>query len=144
METTPTIYRSLEVIARPAALVVAVLAFLIAAGFGAGALSTEQASAQPALTIAGGCTPDSVRPGEPALITCTVSITNAGTETATNLVGSLGPASGCRLTKPLPTFIDPTHNGQLVSTAPLWLSFDLGALATGGTLETVRRVTVSG
>ena len=38
METTPTIYRSLEVIARPAALAVAILAFLIAAGFGAGAL----------------------------------------------------------------------------------------------------------
>ncbi|MCH7837349.1 MAG: TolC family protein [Chloroflexi bacterium] len=144
METTPTIYRSLEVIARPAALAVAILAFLIAAGFGAGALSTERASAQPALTFDGSCTPDSVRPGEPALITCTVSITNEGTETATNLVGSLGPASGCSLPNPLPTFIDRTHNGELVSTAPLELSFDLGDLAPGDTFETVSRLIVSG
>ncbi|MCH8900699.1 MAG: hypothetical protein IIC88_00185 [Chloroflexi bacterium] len=143
MEKTPTINRSRGVIARPAALAVAVLAFLIAAGFGAGALSTERASAQPALTITGGCTPDSVRPGEPALITCTVSITNEGTETATNLVGNLGPSSSCNLPSPLPTFIDRTHNGELVSTAPLDLSFDFGDLAPGATFETVSRLIVS-
>ena len=143
METTQTSYRSLQVIARPAALVVAVLAFLIAVGFGAGAFSTERASAQPALTITGGCTPDSVRPGEPALITCTVNITNEGTETATNLVGNLGLASGCSLPNPLPTFIDRTHNGELVSTAPLELSFDLGDLPPGATFETVSRLIVS-
>ena len=139
----PTIYRSLKVIARPAALVVAVLAFLIAAGFGAGALSTERASAQPALTITGSCTPDSVRPGEPALLTCTVSITNEGTETATNLVSNLGPASGCALPNPLPTFIDRTHNGEMVATDPLPLSFDIGDLAPGATFETISRLIVS-
>ena len=143
MEKTPTINRSRGVIARPAALAVTILAFLIAAGFGAGALSTERASAQPALTITGGCTPDSVRPGEPALITCTVSITNEGTETATNLVGNLGPSSSCSLPSPLPMFIDRTHNGELVSTAPLDLSFDFGDLAPGATFETVSRLIVS-
>ena len=142
METRPTVHRALEVAVRPAALVVAVLSFLIAAGFGTGAFDAQQVGAQPALTFDGSCTPDSVRPDELALLRCTVVITNEGTETATSLVSNLGPASACNIPSPLPTFIDRLVNGEPVSTAPLELSFTIGDLAPGATFETITRLVV--
>lgn len=125
---------------RPAVLAMAVLVLLAATAAGTGSLEVRQAAAQPLLEADGACDPDAARPGEPVLITCTVTLANTGDETATNLVATVGPASGCEI--PIPTFIDLTLNGELLPTGPLQLTFELGDLEAGATLEAAIRLAV--
>ncbi len=122
-------------VARPLLLIVAVLGFLIAVGLG-----PRTAQAAPALEAQGQCQPASVRPHEPVLITCTMSLANTGDETVASLVAILEPADGCAI--PFPTLIDLSRDGELVPASPYQLSMDIGDLGPGETVEAVMRLAV--
>ncbi len=120
------------------AALIAAFALLAAAlaGITAGA---STAHAQPVLELEGGCDPDAIRPNETALVSCTVTVTNNGDETATNLVGTLFIAEGCDIPGRF-TFIDRTVDGRPVPMAELELSVQIGDLAPGDTNESVTRL----
>lgn len=118
---------------RVAALAVVAIALI------AGAFSAEPAHARPLLEAETFCEPGSVRPGVPVLISCTLRLTNAGDETATNLAVRIGSAAGCAIPDRF-VFIDRTVDGELLPQGPVQLSFDLDDLAPGETLEATSRL----
>ncbi len=138
MTDIQTLSRSATNVARPVALIAAVLGFLIAVSLGPGA-----AQAAPALQFEGSCEPSPVRPDEGVLITCTVRWTNSGDETAANLQGILSPAGTCDLPSLLfPPLIYQYRNGELTSNTSLPLFTNLGDIGPGETLEVVTQIAV--
>ncbi|MCH8025897.1 MAG: hypothetical protein IH866_03795 [Chloroflexi bacterium] len=136
MRPTATVRQTLISAARPAALAAIAVALAVVSSL---SLSTDSAHAQPVIEVEGACEPSPVRPNEPALISCTVRITNAGDVTATSLVGNIFIAGGCDIPSRF-SFIDRTVDGVLVATAPLGLSVEIGDLAPGESVESVTRI----
>ena len=115
------------------------IAALIAAAvlFGFGAFEPGAATAAAELDIQGFCEPDSVRPNEAVMVSCTTTLTNTGVEPLTGLTGSVFIAEGCSIPSRF-TFVDRMLNGVLM--APLGLSFDVPDIGPGETLTQISRV----
>jgi len=118
-------------------LVLAAAAALVALALGSGAMNPPSAGAEAVLEIEGACEPESVRPNEPVLVVCTVSLTNTGDEPATALSGTVFIADGCAIPSTF-TFIDRTLDGVLME--PLGLFFTVPDIAPGETAEQSSRV----
>ena len=136
MRPTATVCQALVTTARPAALAVIAAALAVVGSLSVG---IDSAHAQPVIEVEGACDPSPVRPNEPALISCTVRITNAGDETATSLVGDIFIADDCAIPSRF-SFIDRTVDGELVAVGPFDLSVEIGDLAPGDSTESVTRI----
>ena len=136
MRSTATVRQALATAARPAALAVIAAALAVLTSL---SLGTDSAHAQPVIEIEGSCDPSSVRPNEPALVSCTVRITNAGDEAATSLIGDIFIAESCDIPSRF-SFIDRLVDGELIAVDPFGLIITIGDLAAGESTESVTRI----
>ena len=136
MRSSTTVRQTLISAARPAALAVIAAALAVVSSLSLGA---DSAYGQPIIEVEGACDPSPVRPNEPALISCTVRITNRGNEMATSLIGDIFIADDCAIPSRF-SFIDRTIDGVLVATGPLDLRVEIGDLAAGESVESVTRI----
>ena len=97
------------------------------------------AKGQPLLEADVSCEPALVRPDVPALISCTLQLTNAGDETAPDLVGTISRTADCAVPGRF-VFVDAIVNGELRPQGPVQLSTELGDLGPGETLEASTRL----
>lgn len=136
MRPTAIVHQALITAARPAALALIAAAIIAVSSL---SVDIDSARAQPAIEIEGACDPSPVRPNEPALVSCTVRITNSGDETAINLIGDIFIAEGCDIPTRF-SFIDRRVEGELVAVDPFGLSVAIGNLAAGESTESVTRI----
>jgi hypothetical protein len=129
---------SIRLASRPVILLAIAAAVVLALAVGDNLTQPGTAHADVQLEMNGSCEPD-IRPNEPALVSCTVTVTNNGTEAATNLNGSVFIAEDCQIPSRF-SFIDRTYNDTLERTLPQGLAFDVPDIGPGVTASSTTRI----